>query len=79
VAEDNCRTEESVARDNMPTADDEFEGNKDDLIEFFFALAGSSLIKTTAVWQKTSTDEESIARHHKPIAEDEFQHDKDDS
>jgi hypothetical protein len=50
---------------------------KTTLLNFFFALAGSSLTKMTVPWQKTNNDEESTARHYKAVAEDEFQDDKD--
>jgi hypothetical protein len=45
VAEDDCRIEESIARDIMPVAEDEFQDDKDDLIEFFLRPRGQQLDK----------------------------------
>jgi hypothetical protein len=48
------------------------KATKTTLLNFFFALAGSSMTKMTVVWKKTKNDEEFSAMHHKPIAEDKF-------
>jgi hypothetical protein len=45
VAEDDCRIEESIARDIMPVAEDEFQDDKDDSIEFFLRPRGQQLDK----------------------------------